>query len=151
MGLSLFEETVGLLAELEGRGLAYAVAGAVALAIHGVPRATADIDLLVDPAQVDGVLGAARARQFGIEALPMKFSDGMEVRRVTKVAGSEMLTLDLLLVNPNLEPVWASRERVRTEHGEFWVVSREGLIQMKAWAGRPQDLADIERLRELDR
>jgi hypothetical protein len=151
MGLSLFEETVGLLAELEGRGVAYAVAGAIALAIHGVPRATTDIDLLVDPAQVDGALGAARARQFGVEALPMKFSDGMEVRRVTKVAGSEMLTLDLLLVNPNLEPVWASRERVRTERGEFWVVSREGLIQMKAWAGRPQDLADIERLRELDR
>ena len=151
MGLSLFEEAVGLLTDLERRGIPYAVAGAVALTIPRGPRATTDLDLLVDPRDLDAVLGVARARQFGIEALPMRFSDGMEVRRVTKVDGAEMLTLDLLLVNPNLEPVWTSRERVPTERGEFWVVSRQGLIQMKAWAGREQDLADIVRLRELDR
>lgn len=151
MGLNLFEEAVGLLTDLERRGIPYAVAGAVALAIHGVPRATTDLDLLVDPRDLDAVLGVARARQFGIEALPMRFSDGMEVRRMTKVDGTEMLTLDLLLVNPNLEPVWTSRERIPTERGEFWVVSRQGLIQMKAWAGRAQDLADIVRLQELDR
>jgi hypothetical protein len=151
MGLSLFEEAVGLLTDLERRGIPYAVAGAVALAIHGVPRATTDLDLLVDPRDLDALLGVARARQFGIEALPMRFSDGMEVRRMTKVDGAEMLTLDLLLVNPNLEPVWTSRERIPTERGEFWVVSRQGLIQMKAWAGREQDLADIVRLQELDR
>ncbi len=151
MGVDLFEETVGLLSDLERRGIPYAVAGAVALAIHGVPRATTDIDLLVQPHDLDAVLGVARARRFGIEALPMKFSDGLEVRRVTKTEGADMLTLDLLLVNQNLEPVWTSRERVLTERGEFWVVSRQGLIQMKAWAGREQDLADIRRLQELDR
>ena len=151
VGLDLFEEGVGLLRDLERRGIPYAVAGAVALAIHGVPRATTDIDLLVQPQDLDAVLAVARARRFGIEALPMKFSDGMEVRRVTKTEGADMLTLDLLLVNQNLEPVWSSRERVLTERGEIWVVSRAGLIQMKAWAGREQDLADIRRLRELDR
>jgi hypothetical protein len=36
MGLSLFEEAVRLLTDLERRGIPYAVAGAVALAIHGV-------------------------------------------------------------------------------------------------------------------
>ena len=151
MALDLFEETVGLLGDLEQRGIAYAVAGAVALAIHGVPRATTDLDLLVPPRDVDAVLAVARARRFGVEALPMKFSDGLEVRRVVKTEGADMVTLDLLLVNANLESVWASRERVRTERGEFSVVSREGLIRMKAWAGREQDLADIRRLEELDR
>lgn len=62
-----------------------------------------------------------------------------------------MLTLDLLLVNENLEPVWAARQRVSTERGDVWVVSRQGLIDMKAWAAREQDLADIRRLEELDR
>jgi hypothetical protein len=151
VALDLFEEGAGLLGDLERQGIPYAVAGAVALAIHGVPRATTDIDLLVQPHDLDAVLAVARARRFGIEALLMKFSDGMEVRRVTKTEGAEMLTLDLLLVNQNLEPVWSSRERVLTERGEVWVVSRDGLIQMKAWAGREQDLADIRRLRELDR
>jgi hypothetical protein len=151
VGLDLFEETVGLLSELERQGIPYALAGAIALAIHGVPRATTDIDLLVHPRDLDAALGVTRARRFGIEALPMTFSDGMEVRRVTKTDGADLLTVDLLLVNPNLEPVWTSRERVVTERGEFWVVSREGLIQMKAWAGREQDLADIRRLQDLDR
>jgi hypothetical protein len=151
VSFDLFEETVGLLGDLERRTVPYAVAGALALAIHGVPRATTDIDLLVQPADVDAILSVARARGFAIEALPMRFSDGMEVRRVSKAEGGDLLTLDLLLVNRNLEPVWASRERVPTQRGEFSVVSRQGLIQMKAWAGRTQDLADIERLQDLDR
>ena len=81
----------------------------------------------------------------------MRFLDGLEVRRSSKVEAAEMLTLDLLLVDENLEPVWAGRERVPTERGDVWVVSRAGLIEMKAWAAREQDLADIRRLRELDR
>jgi hypothetical protein len=151
MALDLFEETMALLAELERHGVPYAVAGALALAVHGVPRATTDIDLLVRREDVEATLQVARARGFGVQALPMRFSDGLEVRRSSKVEAAEMLTLDLLLVNENLEPVWASRERVPTERGDVWVVSRRGLIDMKAWAGREQDLADIRRLRELDR
>ena len=151
MAIDLFDETMGLLAELERHGVPYAVAGALALAIHGVPRATTDIDLLVRRDDVEATLEVARARGFRVQAPPMRFSDGLEVRRSSKVDATVMLTLDLLLVNENLEPVWASRERVATERGDVWVVSRQGLIEMKAWAGREQDLADIRRLRELDR
>jgi len=151
MPLSLFEETTALLAELERRGVPYAVAGALALAIHGVPRATTDIDLLVRREALEAALAVASVRGFGVQALPMRFSDGLEVQRTTKIEADEMLTLDFLLVNANLEPVWAGRERVLTGGGDVWVVSRAGLIEMKAWAGREQDLADIRRLRELDR
>lgn len=136
---------------LRERGVDYAIAGAVALAVHGAPRATTDIDLLVRPEDVDAALGVARARGFTLEALPMSFRDGLHVRRVSKIEGEETLTLDLLLVNANLEAVWASRRALGTSLGEVTVVSREALVQMKAWAGRQQDLADIERLRELDR
>jgi hypothetical protein len=151
MAIDLFEETMALLADLERHRVPYALAGALALAVHGVPRATTDIDLLVRRDDVEATLDVASARGFGVQALPMRFSDGLEVRRVSKIEAALMLTLDLLLVDENLEPVWASRERVATERGAVWVVSREGLIQMKAWAGREQDLADIRRLRELDR
>jgi hypothetical protein len=95
MALDLFEETVALLAELERRGTPYALAGAIALAIHGAPRATTDIDLLVAPPDLDTVLAIARARGFAIDALPMRFSDGLEIRRVVRAEGSDLLTLDL--------------------------------------------------------
>jgi hypothetical protein len=149
--MDLFEEMRALLIELEQRGAQYALAGAVALAIHGVPRATTDIDLIVPEDAVDLVLDVARGHGFDVPAMPMKFSDGMEVRRVSKIEGEETLTLDLLLVNDNLQPIWADRIQVETEFGPVWVVSRNALIQMKSWAGRDQDHADIRRLQELDR
>lgn len=149
--MDLFEETVALAGDLGQRGVEHALVGAIALAVHGAPRATTDIDLLVRAEDVDAALAVARARGFTLEALPMSFRDGLRIRRVSKVAGPETLTLDLLLVDANLEPAWASRRKLATPQGDLCVVSRDALIAMKAWAGRQQDLADIERLRELDR
>jgi hypothetical protein len=148
--LDLFEESLRLLAELERSAVDYAVAGAVALAIHGAPRATADLDLLVRGEDVERVLEIARRQGFTAAAAPMWVGAGIEVRRVTKISGEQALTLDLLLVNEGLQDVWSSRQRVASTEGALWVISREGLIQMKAQAGRDQDLADIRRLQELD-
>lgn len=151
MALSLFDQTIALLADLEAAGVEYALAGALALAVHGVPRATTDIDLLIPAQAVEAALAVAARRDFRFAALPMRFADGMEVRRVSKVEGEETLTLDLLLVNDHLREVWETRVRVPVERGAIWVVSRAGLVRMKAWAGRPQDLADLRRLEDLDR
>jgi hypothetical protein len=136
---------------LEAARLDYAVVGAFAVAIWGAPRATTDIDLLVLPEDVDAVLSLAKGLGFAFEAFPMKFRDGAELRRVTRLQGDELMTLDLLLVDANLQPVWQSRLTVVTEAGPVRVVSREALLRMKAAAGRPQDIGDIQRLTELDR
>jgi hypothetical protein len=149
--LNLEAELRRLLSALEAARLDYALVGGFAVAIWGAPRATTDIDLLVQPADVDAVIGVAKGCGFLFEALPMTFRDGMELRRISRISGSEVLLLDLLLVNPNLASVWESRVTIATEAGPVKVVSRAALIQMKAAAGRPQDLGDIERLLELDR
>ena len=78
----------------------------------------------------------------------------MELRRVTKIEKEEpyeSLTVDVLLVNPNLEEVWASRRRLESDFGSLWTISRDALIRMKTWAGRERDLADLRRLEDLDR
>lgn len=151
MALSLEEEFVGVVSALEARHVEYAVVGALAVAIWGAARATKDIDLLVRLEDVDTVLEIARSCGFRFEAAPMKFRDMMEIRRTSKVSGQDVLTLDLLIVNENLEPAWRSRRRVMTAAGAVSVVSREALIKMKAASNRPQDLFDIERLEDLDR
>lgn len=151
MGLDLFDETFGMVGELERRGIDYAVVGAIALAVHGAPRATSDIDLLVRPEDVAAAVAAARARGFTIEALPMRFAaSDIDLQRVSRIEGEETLTVDLLLVGPSLEPVWATRHDVATHAGSLRVISRDALIRMKALAGREQDAADIRRLQELD-
>jgi hypothetical protein len=47
--MDFFLEIKNLTAALDAAGVDYALCGGVALAIHGVPRATQDIDLLVRP------------------------------------------------------------------------------------------------------
>lgn len=52
----------------------------------------------------------------------------------------------MLITTPAVQSVWDTREAVEFLDTKLAVVSREGLIKMKTLAGRPQDLADIERL-----
>ena len=151
MALDLYEQTLDVLSAFAAAGVPYALAGGVALAVHGVPRATIDIDVLIPPEQAERALELAAGLGFSVVALPMRFADGTEVRRATRIAGEDALTLDLLLAGPHLASAWNGRQTVDTERGPVVVVSREGLIAMKAASGRPQDLADIERLRELVR
>jgi hypothetical protein len=56
-----------------------------------------------------------------------------------------------ILVNENLSSVWSTRQKLQTTVGAVWTISRDALIQMKVAAGRPQDAADIEKLRDIDR
>lgn len=151
MDLDLDAEFRAIVTALDDAGVDYAVVGALALAVHGAPRATTDIDLLVRPETAERILQLVAALGFGHPALPMTFPDGMRMRRVTKLAEGDSLTLDLILVDPNLESVWATRASFETQAGPVRVISREALIQMKLAAGRTRDIADVERLREQDR
>ena len=147
--LDLYEELRALTLAFDAAGVEFALCGGLALAVHGHPRATKDIDLIVPREQIPLARSVARACGFVLSALPMKFSSsGIEIERVSKIAGADLLMLDLLIVNETLGPVWESRRRLPWGAGDLSVVSREGLISMKLAAGRPQDLADLAKLQE---
>jgi hypothetical protein len=149
--MKLVEQLMTVTATLERSGIEYALAGGLAVAVWGAPRATKDIDLLVRRERLDAAMAAVATCGFTLAAAPLRFRDGMDVQRVNKVESGAHLTIDFILVDESLEPIWASRLRVATSDGSIWVVSRDALIAMKARAARPQDIADIERLREDDR
>jgi hypothetical protein len=58
------------------------------------------------------------------------------------------LPLDFLLVTPEVEDVWETRESLIWKDKILWIVSRDGLIKMKELAGRDKDLIDIGRLKD---
>lgn len=137
---------------LETRGIEYALCGGMALAIHGAPRATQDIDLLARQEDLDRVRESARGCGFVFESLPMDFaSSGVTIHRFTKLIENIPLMLDVLLAAGPLAAVWQTRLTVAFEAGQIKVVSKQGLVSMKLLAGRPQDIADVKRLEELDR
>ena len=131
---------------LNQQGIEYAVCGGVALAVHGHPRATKDIDVIVAETSVERTRATLRALGYTLEAAPMRFASGIEVRRVSRVESGELFTLDLLVVTPAIEEVWRGRQVVMWRELPLGVVSRDGLIRMKRLAGRPQDLADLAAL-----
>lgn len=150
--MTLFDELRGILEALESARIPHALVGGLAVAVWGAPRATKDIDLLIQREDLPAALAAARTRGFTLAALPFEFKDGTEVQRINKVdADGNLMTIDYMLVDAGLAPAWASRLRLPFGGGHVNVVSREALIGMKARAARPQDLADIQNLKDLDR
>lgn len=150
--MDLVAELASLVKALEEARIDYAFCGAVALAVHGAPRATQDIDLMARRGDLDAVRRVARGCGFIFEALPMTFSSsGVTVVRFTKLIEQQPLMLDVLIADGPLEAVWKGKETVAWREGPIRVVSREGLITLKLAAGRPQGLVDVQRLREVER
>lgn len=150
--MTLLEELEGLLGALDAAQVDYALIGALAVAVWGSPRATKDIDLLVRREDLERARATAAACGYTLEAMPLEFKDGTEVHRVSKIdPAGNMMTVDFMLVDANLEPAWSSRIVLPFASQRVSVVSRDALIGMKARAARPQDLMDIQNLRDGDR
>lgn len=145
---TLIDELSRIIDAFDEKGVAYAVCGGLALAIHGFVRATVDIDLLILPESLEQSYQIGIENDFDIRGLDISFKErAVEIRRVSKIdADGEILSLDFLLVTPAIEKVWETRESIDFRGRKMWVVSREGLMIMKSLAGRPQDLADLDRL-----
>jgi hypothetical protein len=145
--VDVYQEFVAIVRALDEANIDYALCGALALAVHGAPRATKDIDLIARKDDVDRIREVAKRTGFVFEALPMTFSgSGIEVQRFTKLIEGRPLMLDVLWLIPALEPIWADRQRLPWNEGTISVVSRDGLITLKLTAGRAQDLVDIQSL-----
>ena len=147
----LYYEFRKLIAGLDEHQIDYALCGGIAMAIYDRPRATIDIDLLILSDSLDQVMAIATACGYTIRGLDKTFSNGaIEIRRVSKIHSEtgQVLSLDLLLVTPQIQKVWDSRVQADWERGKLSVVSREGLIRLKRLRGSLQDEADISGLLE---
>jgi hypothetical protein len=145
---SLFQELSQLVSALEENKIEYAVCGGLALTIHGFPRATFDIDILIKEESLEKAFEIAEKQGFDIHGLDISFKErAVEIRRVSKIdEDGEVMPLDFLLVTPFVEDVWATKDELVWEGKALSIVSREGLIKMKQLAARPKDLIDIERI-----
>ena len=135
--LDLERELDAILSALNARAIEYALCGGLAVGVHGYPRATVDIDLLIRPDAEESVYEAVAPLGFTFKANPVSKIDPID---------GEVLMLDLLLVTPAFESVWEGRERHEWLGKEIVVVSRNGLIALKRGRSSKQDLADIEKL-----
>ena len=148
--IDITDELRALVAALDEQEIDYALCGGMAMAVHGRLRTTIDIDLLILAASLNDVLAIAKSLDYNVRGKDLSFANGaIEIRRVSKIDPNdgELLSLDLLLVTPEINEMWESRVEAEWEGGKLSVVSASGLIALKQLRGSGQDLADIEALR----
>lgn len=153
---------IGLFAILAGAGVRYVVVGGLALVLHGLDRLTADVDLVID-------LAADRVRD-GVSALtlagyrplapvdPLALADPAQRHEWQTTHNMQVFsfwdstntrpTIDVMLASTiPFEELWSQAVVISIGGHEIRAACVEHLIAMKEAAGRPQDLADVERLR----
>ncbi|MDI6776988.1 MAG: hypothetical protein QMD03_07085 [Syntrophales bacterium] len=150
--MDVLDELKRLVTKLDEERIEYALCGGLAMAVYALPRATLDVDIMIESSSLNRSKRAVHELGFTMSALPMEFHGGkVHIHRVSKIEPDtgETLVLDLLIVTPEIEQAWESRTKVGWEGGTLSVVSPEGLILLKSFRRSGQDQDDIEYLRSI--
>ena len=139
-----------LLAFADG-GVEFVIVGAYALAMHGVPRTTGDIDVFVRASRENAVRVVAALDAFGaplsasgisakdFEQLGMVYQIGLPPRRIDVLTSLSGISFDEALVDKREELL---------DGRSIPFIGRDAFIKNKLATGRPQDLADVDRLKK---
>jgi hypothetical protein len=132
-------------------GVEFVIVGAYALAFHGAPRASGDIDLFVRPSPENGGRVFAALSEFGapVSAHGIAPADFARAGTVYQI-GLPPRRIDVLteISGVSFEEAWASRVEAEVAGRTAPIIGRDAFLKNKTAAGRPKDIADAIRLRK---
>lgn len=139
-----------LLELFRSHGVEFLVVGGHAVAFHGRPRLTEDLDLFVRADAENGQRIVDALRAFGFESLDLSPADFHADDRVIQL-GRAPNRVDLLtkLYGVEFADAWGRRVAAQLGDVEVSMIGRDDLIRNKRATGRTQDLADAEFLERL--
>jgi Nucleotidyl transferase of unknown function (DUF2204) len=142
MPTSDFEE---LFACLNARSVRAVVVGGHALAFHGRPRFTKDLDVFVEPSPANARNLVAALEDFGFGGLGLTLEDFATPGKIVQL-GVAPNRIDLLTAidGVTFEEAWSGRVAGRFGAQMVYYLGRQEFIKNKRAAGRPQDLADLD-------
>jgi hypothetical protein len=134
---------------LNAEGVEYLLVGALALAYHGHPRYTDDVDILFRSSPENAARLAGALRKFGFEALGLSAPDFLEPHSVVQL-GYPPNRIDLMnsLSGVANEEAWSSRVAGDLDGIPVFYLSRDAYVRNKRACGRLKDKADLEALGE---
>lgn len=138
----------GVFRSFQHHDVKYVVIGGIAAILHGVPRATFDLDILIEatPDNAQRLLDALLDAGLGTAALT---SPGDVLANEITIF-KDRVRVDVQTSTPGLlfADAWSHRKTVAYQGQEFFILTKEDLIRSKRAAGKPVDLEDV-RLLEL--
>ena len=134
---------------LLSRKVEFLLVGGYALAFHGVPRFTEDIDFLVLVSPENAERLVRLLEEFGFGELGLSRADFLDPDQVIQL-GRAPNRIDLLtgISGVTWQEAWDSRIAGSFDGIEIPVIGKGALEKNKVATGRPQDLADVARLRK---
>ena len=126
----------------------YLVIGGIASVLHGVPRATFDLDILIEPTEENAGRLLDALKNAGLATALLTNVKELLANEITVF--EDKVRIDVQTSTPGLvfENAWNRRETMDYQKQKFYVVSKDDLISSKRAAGRKVDLEDV-RLLEL--
>ena len=127
----------------------YLVVGGIAAVLYGVPRATFDLDILIEPTPENAERLIKSLLEANLGTASLISPQELLANEITVF--SDRVRIDVQTSTPGLsfEEAWKNRETMNYHGQIFYVVSRNDLIASKRASGRDVDIEDI-RLLELD-
>ena len=141
------DDFLDLLAALLRAHARFLVVGAHAMAVHGVPRATGDLDLWVERTLDNAERVWSALVEFGAPtATPGVTRADLETPDMVVQLGLPPRRIDLMTALSGLDfaSAWANRVLHRVGVHEVPFLGRADLIRNKRASGRPKDLADLD-------
>jgi hypothetical protein len=141
-----FRDLLAAFAEHEVRFL---VVGAHALAAHGVPRVTGDLDIWVEPTVANAGRAWRALAKFGapLETLSLRESDFVQPDQVIQL-GLPPFRIDIMtsISGVGFSDAWPERLTGTLFDVPVAFIGREAFVRNKRASGRPKDLEDIRSL-----
>ena len=139
-----FKEFIQSLNDNEVR---YLVVGGYAVALHGNPRYTKDMDVWIEMSQENAANMVNALEQFGFGSLGLKAEDFLTPDQIIQL-GYAPDRIDILttLAGVTFEDCYASRVQTAIDEVNVNFIDLENLKKNKQATGRLQDLADLEKL-----
>jgi predicted nucleotidyltransferase len=132
---------------LNGLDVRFLIVGAFAVAYHGYPRYTSDVDIFVENSAENAKLLMKAIHEFGFGDIGLTKEDFMRKDQVIQLGiAPNRIDVMTFISGVSFEEAWASRELGELGGVTLPFISREMLKRNKAASGRKQDLADLEQL-----
>lgn len=124
----------------------YLVIGGVASVLHGVPRATFDLDILIEatPDNAKRLLDALLDAQLATALLTTP--EDLLAYEITVLEDKVRIDVQTSSPGVNFQDAWQRCETMNYHGQEFYVLSKDDLISSKRAAGREIDLQDVQLL-----
>ena len=145
--MALSKDSREFLESLNFRGIEYVIVGAHSLALHGRPRYTGDLDILVRATPENAAKLVDLLNHFGFADSGFKESDFTQLGQLIQL-GRAPNRIDLLtsITGVTADEAFASKVQAELDGVPVFILSKDALIRNKRAVGRPQDIADLSTL-----